>query len=192
MGCLEKACAFPVVKDNLCAIHLRDLEVSNRPYGLDQPALPEFAKPISLPPPQIEPRTISNMSNRLDPVKEQEVINAVKTGLNIAAVAEQVGVSKMTVVRVIGDLGYKAPKNCKCGREYGHRGVCRGVDSRAMDKEDLPIKRKENGNGRGSSTTVAVSGSVAELRARLVKQREELDEKIAACDTVIRLQTELL
>lgn len=44
MSCLHKAYVFPVVQDNLCALHLRDRDT---PLG-------HFATPISLPPVELQ------------------------------------------------------------------------------------------------------------------------------------------
>jgi hypothetical protein len=58
MLCISKACAFPAVKDALCAIHLRDREERNRPFGImvvnppkpPIPLIPPAPQPAPLPP----------------------------------------------------------------------------------------------------------------------------------------------
>lgn len=111
MGCLKRACVWPVVKNGLCAWHLRDEQAPSSFYE-DRPVhFPKYED-----------------GNRGNP-KEKETEKAISMLMKRRTVPEVVkatGLHENTVYGLRKRLAQGGALHplCRCGKPRAHRGRC--------------------------------------------------------------------
>jgi hypothetical protein len=165
------ACPFPEVRDNLCSQHLRDRDTGS-PFGTGFPT-PNPHGPLAVHVHDVvEPRRAGN--NHLKEEKRKSVVDALMSSLSTRQVCDKTGVAKRTILKIRTEISSQLPK-CQCGRENGHRGMCRNRLAR-------PRVETEKVRGiipRGERLTMP------EIRAILNEEKTDLLAKIAEIDLEI-------
>jgi hypothetical protein len=163
---------FPVVRDGLCAIHLRDLE--------HIPIIRRYETARE------EPKEVSNF---LDPEQKQKAVEAFKNGASIVHAAKAAGIAKKTALNIRNEIKDQLPKNCACGRENGHRGWCSGRLKESPARQET-LNRLHRGGGH-AGTDRRIRRTVEALLEKLRAEKAEIEKNIAACEIVVKLSSEL-
>jgi hypothetical protein len=130
---------------------------------------------------------------RPSPVTERtEIVKMLMDGESVHNIFIKTAIKKQTIKNIRSDIWNQLPHKCKCGRGYGHRGPCFGAQRIVMKKSE---PSHDSGKVTSQSDRRMNDGKfLAEIRDMLEglrKQRVELDGKIEACETVLKLSAQL-
>lgn len=162
------------------------------------PVLPAVQKPVDpLPeekPSPAEYKTFDRSNSRsVDLEKRKEVEDLLCSGYSIGDAAEKTEVSLFKVRRIRERIQNRLPEKCRCGMSYAHRGWCKGKAQPNSNESAAPHRPEgpEGGVPRLSQKGMVIKKEIESLIESLQKERAGIDEKIDACQTVLRLTGEL-